>query len=80
MKTINEQWYKFFPRIIWQRATSDPDLIWIAPLLIGMGFIAPWLFRLLAAVIAPVMWCWGGVLLVVAIGQKVRRIIRRKSY
>ena len=72
-----EPWDRFFPRLFWQPASRDPDLIWIAPMLMGMGFIAPWILRLLAAVIAPVLRCWGGVLLVVAVGKKIRRQVLR---
>lgn len=66
-------------RYIWIHATTDPDLIWIAPILIGMGFIAPWILRLLATVIGPVMWVWGGVLLVVAVWQEVSGYFPKKS-
>jgi hypothetical protein len=66
-------------RYIWIRATTDPDLIWIAPMIIVMGLILPWLFRLLAWVIGPVMWLWGGMLLVVAVWQKVSGYLPKKS-
>jgi hypothetical protein len=76
MKTIKEPWWKFFSRFYWQIATSDPDLIYIAPCMILMGFIAPLIFRLLALVIAPVMIGLGSVLFVVAVGQKLRQLVK----
>ena len=77
MKTIKEPWWKFFPRAYWKIANSDPDLIYIAPCMILMGFISPLMFRLLALVISPVMIGLGSVLFVVAVGQKLRRLVKR---
>ncbi|HEY9596330.1 MAG TPA: hypothetical protein V6D33_01510, partial [Cyanophyceae cyanobacterium] len=76
MKTINETWYKFFFLAYWKRATNDPDLIYLAPCMIVMGFILPWIFRLLAFIIMALMVGLGSLLFVVAVVQKVRRMIR----
>lgn len=76
MKTINEPWCKFFFRAYWQRATNDPDLIYLAPCMIVMGLILPWVFRLLAVIIMPLMVGLGSLLFIVALGQKLRRLIR----
>ena len=76
MKTINEHWTKFFFRAYWQRATNDPDLIYLAPCMIVMGFLLPWVFRLLALIIMPLMVGLGSLLFVVAVAQKVRQMIK----
>ncbi|MCA1991536.1 MAG: hypothetical protein LDL41_05745 [Coleofasciculus sp. S288] len=77
MKTINEHWTKFFLRAYWQRAANDPDLIYLAPCMILMGLILPWVFRLLAVIIMPLMVGLGSLLFLVAVVQKVKRMIRR---
>jgi hypothetical protein len=79
MKTVNEHWLKFFFRAYWQRAASDPDLIYLAPCMIAMGLILPWVFRLLAFIVAPLMVGVGSVLFLVAVVQKVKRMIWRKD-
>lgn len=53
IKTVNEHWTKFFLRAYWQRATNNPDLIYLAPCMMAMGLILPWVFRRLAAVVMP---------------------------
>ncbi len=77
MKTINEHWTKFFLCAYWQRAANDPDLIYLAPCMILMGLILPWVFRLLAVIIMPLMVGVGSLLFLVAVVQKVNRMIRR---
>ncbi|HEY9650295.1 MAG TPA: hypothetical protein V6C95_06505 [Coleofasciculaceae cyanobacterium] len=79
MKTIKAPWDKFFFRAYWKRARNDPDLIVMAPCMIVMGFILPWIFRLLAVIIMPIMVGWGSVLFAVAVVQKVKRMNSRKG-
>ncbi|HEY9596765.1 MAG TPA: hypothetical protein V6D33_03765 [Cyanophyceae cyanobacterium] len=72
MKTIKDPWDKFFFRAYWKQARNDHDLI-------VMGFILPWIFRLLAVIIMPIMVGWGSVLFAVAVVQKVKRMNSRKG-
>jgi len=62
---------------LWLHMTSQPDLIYIAPMMVITGFFMPWVFKFLALVIGPLMVGLGTVMLLVAVGQKVQRFISK---
>lgn len=77
MKRIYQHPWWYYATAFLKRVIDDPDLIYAAPLMVLMGLVMPWVFRLIAFVIGPALIGMGTTLFAIAIVRGVQRVFLR---